>query len=268
MPLESYLEYMRERLYIIKKLLSECGTLYLHIDIKVGHYIRIILDEIFGKESFLNEISRVKSNPKNFSRRAYGNIKDIIYVYAKNTKKNIFNEVKKINEDEIFKKFRKIDTQGRRYTTVPCHAPGETKSGATGEKWRGMLPPKGRHWRVNPDQLDELDKQGLIEWSKNGNPRIIKYSDEYKGDKIQDIWLDYKDPPYPKYPTQKNISMLELIIKQSSNEDSIIMDCFCGSGGFLEAGLKNNRRVIGIDESKIAINVSSKIFLQKNEALF
>ena len=269
MAFKDYLEFVRERLILIHKLLSPKGTLYLHIDIKVGHYVKIILDEIFGANNFINDITRVKSNPKNFSRNAYGNEKDVIYVYSKIEKNNIFNNVlNPISKEKIEKKFSKIDKNGKRYTTVPCHAPGETKNGVTGMKWKDIFPPKGRHWRYSPEELEKLDKDNRIEWSKNGVPRIIKYADEHNGEKIQDIWKDFKDPQYPDYPTQKNLDMLELIIKQSSNENSVIMDCFAGSSSFLEIGLKNNRFVIGIDNSDIAYKLLlSNQNLQKIEVI-
>ncbi|EAK9994728.1 site-specific DNA-methyltransferase [Campylobacter lari] len=261
---EHYLEFMRERLYLIHKLLSDRGTLYLHIDIKMGHYLKLILDEIFGRKNFINEITRVKSNPKNFKRKAYGNIKDVIYVYAKNNGKHIFNDVSiKLVSDEVKKLFPKIDKNGERYTTVPCHAAGETINGDTGREWRGILPPKGRHWRSSPDELESLDKQGLIEWSKTGNPRIKKYAKNHKGKKIQDIWSIFKDPQYPQYPTEKNLDMLDLIVKQSSSEDSVIMDCFCGSGSFLLAGLNNGRNVIGIDSGKQSIKIIKENIIDK-----
>ena len=188
-------------------------------------------------------------------RKAYGNEKDMILFYSKNPQKNIWNEIKlSLEESELATKFNKIDADGRRYTTIPLHAPGETTNGITGMAWRGMSPPAGRHWRTSPEEFDRMDKLGLIEWSKTGNPRIKKYADEHKGKKIQDIWK-YKDPQMPKYPTQKNLEMLELIIKQSSRENSIIMDCFAGSGTTLLAAAKLGRKFIGIDSSDIAINV-------------
>ncbi|MBU0278956.1 MULTISPECIES: site-specific DNA-methyltransferase [unclassified Gemella] len=259
MALNEYLEFIRERVILIKKLLSDRGTLYFHIDCKLGHYIKLLLDEIFGMENFVNDITRVKSNPKNFKRRAFGNEKDVIYIYSKKNQKNIFNNITiPLSEDEILKKFPKIDEKGRRYNTVPCHAPGETKNGETGGKWKGMMPPKGRHWRCSPKELDKLDNDGLIEWSKNGVPRIKKFSDEHKGKKIQDIWTNFKDPQNPIYPTEKNIDMLSMIVEQSSNESSIIMDCFCGSSSFLLAGINKNRYVIGIDKSDISKEVLIK----------
>lgn len=258
MDLEKYLEFIRERLYIMRKLLSNKGTLYFHIDLKVGHYIKLILDEIFGADNYVNDITRIKSNPKNFARNAYGNEKDVIFVYSKQPKKNIFNNVKQpLDEKEIVALFPKIDENGERYTTVPCHAPGETLNGVTGKEWKGMLPPKGRHWRSSPDELDKLDKDGKIEWSKTGNPRIKKYAKDHEGKKIQDIWK-YKDPQYPIYPTEKNSDMLNMIVRQSSLEGSVIMDCFCGSGSFLKAGLLNGRKVIGIDSSEVSYKVCNE----------
>lgn len=254
--MNSYIEFMRERLYLMHKLLSNKGTLYLHVDLKVGHYLKIVLDEIFGEENYLNDITRIKSNPKNFKRKAFGNEKDVIYVYAKNKPNNIFNDIKEpLSDDEIKQMFSKIDDKGRRYTTVPCHAPKETLNGETGREWRGMLPPKGRHWRCSPRKLELMDAEGLIEWSCNGIPRIKKYADEHTGKKIQDIW-DYKDPQYPIYPTEKNHDMLDMIVKQSSNEGSIIMDCFSGSSAFIKAGVTLNRVVIGIDKSDVSFTVS------------
>lgn len=256
--IEEYLEFMRERLVLMRELLSEKGSIYIHIDSKMGHYLKLILDEIFGVDNFINDISRIKSNPKNFSRRAYGNEKDIILFYAKNHKKNIFNNITKpLSEDEKITMFHKIDENGRRYNTVPVHAPGETLNGETGREWKGMLPPKGRHWRVPPKELDELDAQNLIEWSKNGVPRIKKFADEHKGKKIQDIWT-FKDPMYPTYPTEKNADMLDLIIAQSSNQDSIVMDCFAGSGSTLKSAERLGRKWIGVDISPVSLDVIVK----------
>lgn len=254
MSTDEYLEFIRERLILIRELMSETGSIYLHIDYKIGHYIKIIMDEIFGRENYKNDIARIKSNPKNFYRRAYGNEKDLILFYAKNYKKNIWNEIKvPLDENEIADRFEKIDSNGRRYTTIPLHAPGETKNGATSRPWRNIPVPKGRHWRTNPEEFDRMDEAGLIEWSSNGNPRIKKYADEHKGKKIQDIWR-FKDPQNPIYPTEKNSKMLEQIIKQSSNENSYVLDCFAGSGSTLKAAQKLNRMWIGVDSSDISIN--------------
>lgn len=261
MSTDEYLEFIRERLILLRELLSDNGSIYLHIDYKIGHYIKIIMDEVFGKENFKNDIARIKSNPKNFYRKAYGNEKDLILFYTKNYKNNIWNDIKvSLDENEIAERFSKIDENGRRYTTIPLHAPGETKNGPTSKPWRNIPVPKGRHWRTNPEEFEKMDKQGLIEWSSTGNPRIKKYADEHTGKKIQDIWR-FKDPQNPKYPTEKNSTMLEQIILQSSNENDYVLDCFAGSGSTLKAAFKNNRKWIGVDNSEVAINVikSNKI---------
>ncbi len=249
---DEYFEFIRERLIILKELMAENGSIYFHIDYKIGHYIKILMDEVFGEKCFKNDITRIKSNPKNFSRKAYGNEKDMILFYTINPQKNVWNEVREpLSEDEIRKNFSKIDEKGRYYTTIPLHAPGES-NGITGEAWRGMLPPKGRHWRTDPKNFDILDENGDIEWSKNGNPRIKKYALEHSGKKIQDIWT-FKDPQNPIYPTEKNMDMIKMIIQQSSNPGDIVFDFFAGSGGTLLAAESLGRKWIGIDNSDFAI---------------
>lgn len=257
---EEYFEFIRERLILLRELLSDEGSIYLHIDYKIGHYIKILMDEIFGVENFKNDISRIKSNPKNFGRKAFGNQKDMILFYVKNKDNNIFNNITEpLNDSEIKSRFKKVESDGRRYTTVPVHAPGVTKNGVTGEKWEGKYPPEGRHWRYAPEKLDKLNSQNLIEWSSTGNPRLKNYADEHKGKKIQDTWV-YKDPGNPRYPTEKNFDMLKLIIEQSSNPDSIVLDCYAGSGTTLDAAESLGRSWIGIDQSDVAIRAMKERF--------
>ncbi|MFI3290481.1 MAG: DNA methyltransferase [Opitutales bacterium] len=252
-----FLEFLRQRLIIAKEFLSEKGSIYLHIDYKIGHYVKVIMDEVFGIDNFRNDITRVKCNPKNFERKAYGNVKDMILFYSK-TKDNIWNKpTVDYDEADINKLFAKKDINGRRYTTIPLHAPGETKNGETAKAFKGILPPKGRHWRCSPSELEKLDEKGLIEWSKNNVPRKIIYADEKAGKKLQDIW-EYKDPQYPQYPTQKNKDLLRSIIKASSNEGGIVLDFFCGSGTSLIVAQELNRKWIGIDQSKEAIDIANK----------
>ncbi|WP_400216411.1 site-specific DNA-methyltransferase [Methanobrevibacter smithii] len=258
---EEYLEFIRERLILLYELLSDNGSIYFHIDYKIGHYIKILMDEIFGIDNFRGDISRIKCNPKNFKRKGYGNIKDMILFYSKN-KNFIWNyPTTKFTEEDIKRLYKKIDDNGERYTTVPIHAPGETKDGVTGQKWKGMYPPEGRHWRCSPDELDKLDDAGLIEWSKNGNPRKKNYAkDKIKdGKPMQDIWT-YKDPSKPIYPTEKNKDMLRNIILASSNPNDLVLDCFCGSGTTLIASNELGRNWIGIDKSNKAIDVVTSRF--------
>lgn len=264
---QDFIEFLRERLILIKELLSEQGSIYLHIDYKIGHYVKVMMDEIFGIENFKNDITRIKCNPKNFDRIGYGNIKDLILFYTK-TSTPIWNEPReKYTEKDIEKLFPKQNEQGRRYTTVPIHAPGETENGKSNQAFKGILPPKGRHWRVDVETLEQWDKDGLIEWSTNGNPRKIIFADEREGKRVQDIW-EYKDPQYPTYPTEKNANMLDLIVRTSSNENSIVLDCFCGSGTTLKSAQINNRKWIGIDQSEHAIKATKEKLEQIEGDLF
>ena len=251
---KQFIEFLRDRLLLLKELLSDEGSIYLHIDYKVGHYVKVMMDEVFGMNNFRNDITRIKCNPKNFQRTGYGNIKDLILFYSKSSKP-IWNEPKEPYTPEdlvrLFPKFKK----GRRYTTVPIHAPGETENGESSKAFKGLSPPKGRHWRTDVQTLEKWDEAGLIEWSSRGNPRKIIFADEQIGKRVQDIW-EYKDPQSPTYPTEKNPDLLDRIIKTSSNPESIVLDCFCGSGTTLKSAHLLNRRWIGIDQSEQAIKAT------------
>ena len=262
-----FLEFLRKRLIFLRELLSENGSIYLHIDYKIGHYVKLIMDEIFGRKNFRNDITRIKCNPKNFNRKAYGNVKDLILFYSK-SKNPIWNNPRiQYTEEDKARLFKKVDKDGRLYTTIPLHAPGETTNGNTGKEWKGIKPPKGRHWRSEPAVLEEWDKQGLVEWSKTGVPRKKIFLDERDGKKMQDIW-EFKDPQYPKYPTEKSLDLLKFIVKASSNKGDLVLDCFCGSGATLIAAQELNRNWIGIDQSNQAIKVTQKKLSQIPASLF
>ena len=264
---KDFLEFLRIRLIYLRELMAETASIYLHIDYKIGHYVKIIMDEVFGIRNFRNDITRIKCNPKNFSRKAYGNIKDMILFYTKSDKYT-WNEPKdEYTEEDVEKLFKKTDKDGRKYTTIPLHAPGETTNGATSHEWRGLKPPKGRHWRSEPKVLEQLEKEDLIEWSSNGVPRKKIYVDERNGKKKQDIW-EYKDTQYPNYPTEKNIEMIKTIISASSNENDLVLDCFCGSGTTLEAAHQLGRKWIGIDQSNEAIKATRKRLSEMETDLF
>ena len=255
--LATYIEFLETPVVVARDLLSADGSFYVHTDTKVGHYVKVMMDRVFGRSNFRNEITRIKSNPKNFDRRAYGNIKDTVLFYTKGGS-YIWNEPRVLQSAEVInQRYSKVDESGRRYTTTPLHAPGETKDGATGSRWRGMLPPAGRHWRYPPTELDELDAARLIEWSSTGNPRKIIYADEVSanGVKMQDVW-EYKDPQIPSYPTEKNLAMLEKIVATSSDEGSWVLDFFCGSGTTLRAAANLGRRWVGVDQSPVAIEAA------------
>lgn len=137
-----FIEFLRKRVVLLKEFLSEKGSLYLHIDYKIGHYVKVMMDEVFGQDNFRNDITRVKCNPKNFKRKGYGNIKDMVLFYTK-TNDFIWNEpMASFTNDELERLYRKKDKNGNRYTTVPLHAPGETKNGESSQERNGLLPPK------------------------------------------------------------------------------------------------------------------------------
>src|SRR3989344_1699555 len=168
-----FLEFLRERLIFLRELLSERGSIYLHIGYKIGHYVKLIMDEVFGRDMFRNDITRIKCNPKNFHRKAYGNIKDLILFYSK-AESPIWNDPRvPFTEEDKERLFKKLDKSGRQYTTIPLHAPGETSNGNTSKEWKGMKPPKGRHWRTDPAILDQWDQQELIEWSSNEGGLVL-----------------------------------------------------------------------------------------------
>ena len=252
-----FIENLRRRLILLKELLSEDGSIYVHIDWKMAHYLRIVMDELFGPEHFVNEITRIKGNPKGMPRRGYGNYKDTILFYTK-ADEFVWNDSREeFSKEQIRKLFPRIDELGRRYTTVPLHASHEVRDGQTGQPWRGRMPPKGSHWQYPPAELDKLENQGLIVWSSTGNPRRKVYADDAikRRQKRQDIW-EFKDPIYPVYPTEKNLEMLKVIIEASSNRNDVVLDAFCGSGTTLVAAESLDRNWIGIDNSKLAIETS------------
>ncbi len=257
--LEGYLAFLQPRIAAMRDTLSDQGAFYIHTDVKVGHYVKVLMDEIFGITNFRNEITRIKCNPKNFDRRGYGNIKDTILFYSKGTD-YIWNDPRTHPDMESIRaRYNKVMPDGRRYTTTPLHAPGETIEGPTGQPWRGMMPPPGRHWRYQPSVLEQLELDGLIEWSATGNPRKIIFADDAisSGIKMQDVWT-FKDPQRSTYPTEKNLELLDTIVAASSTTESIVMDAFCGSGTTLLAAHNLERSFIGIDQSDIAIRTCAK----------
>ena len=253
---DEYLQFMYERIVILKELLSETGSIFLHCDHRKSHHLRCILDEVFGADNFRSVITREKCNPKNYTSSTFGNVSDTILFYAK-SENSVWNTIhQKMSENEIVASFSKIDSSGRRYKTTPLHAPG-VRSGETGTSWRGLMPPPGNHWRYVHKTLDELDLNGLIEWSSTGNPRKIVFADESQGIPMQDIWLKIKDGS-GLYPTQKNLDLLERIISSSSEEGAIVFDCFMGSGTTQVAAQKLGRRFIGADINLGSIQTTTK----------
>lgn len=257
----AFIEFLRRRLIVIRELMAANGSIFLHLDQNMVCEIKVIMDEVFGRKNFRNLITRKKCNTKNYTKNVFGNISDYILFYSK-TNRFIWNRpAEEWSEEKMLKEYQYIDeSTGRRYKKVPVHAPG-VRRGATGQPWKGMLPPPGKHWQYSPEKLDAFDKAGEIYWSPSGNPRRKIFFDPKKGIPIQDIWLDFKDAHNQNikitgFPTEKNFDMLKLIISSASNEGDFIMDCFCGSGTTLEAARELGRNFIGIDSSKAAIEAT------------
>ena len=250
-----YLDALRLRLTAIREVMSPTGSIYVHIDVNMEHHVRLLMDDVFGPQNFRNSITRIKSNPKNFERYSYGNIKDTVLFYSVSPRAITWNPQRTpLSADDLKRLYPRVDSDGRRYTTTPLHAPGVTRDGPTGRHWRGIRPPRGRHWRYPPEKLSELDADGLIHWSATGNPRKINYADQSEGKMPQDIW-EYKDPQRPLYPTQKNAAMLERIILTSSNPGDTVMDCYAGSGSTLVGAAHLGRRFIGMDDAPESFRV-------------
>jgi adenine-specific DNA-methyltransferase len=246
----SYIEFLRKRLILLYELLSQQGSIYVHLDSRMIFPIKLILDEIFGQSNFRSFITRKKSNPKNYTRKTFGNIADYILFYSKSDDYIWNKQTESLSEDHL-KEYRYFDENGRQHMRVPLHAPG-IRHGESGKEWRGIKPPIGKHWQYTPETLEQLDKNGHIHWSSNGNPRKKVYLDEHLGAGVQDIWMDFKDAHNQNvkitgYPTEKNPDLLKRIISASSNKDSIVLDCFAGSGTTLDISGQLERKWIGID---------------------
>jgi len=266
-----FVEALRERLIFIHHLLADDGSFYLHLDERMIFHLRLVLDEIFGESNFRNCITRKKCNPKNYTRKTYGNIADYILFYTK-TNNYIWNRpIEQWDEARAIKEYPYIDNDGRRYKKVPVHAPG-VRNGETGKAWRGKLPPPGKHWQYLPETLDAMDARGEIFWSSTGNPRRKIYLENSKGIPIQDIWMDVRDAHNQNihitgYPTEKPSALLSRIVEASSNPGDIVMDCYCGSGTTLAVASELGRRWIGVDKSKEAIRTTLKRFKSGTERM-
>jgi adenine-specific DNA-methyltransferase len=256
-----YLEFLRERLVFLRELLADDGSIYVHLDENMAFHAKLVMDEIFGRANFRNWITRKKCNPKNYTRKTYGNIADYILFYTKTDNYVWHRPVEAWTHDRAAKEYQYTEPgTGRRYKKVPLHAPG-VRNGETGKPWRGMLPPPGKHWQYPPSVLDEMDARGEIYWSPNGNPRRKIYLDQSEGVPVQDIWMDFRDAHNQNicitgYPTEKNPLLLQRIIEASSNEGDLVLDCFSGSGTTLDVAHRLNRRWIGIDNSVEAIKTT------------
>jgi adenine-specific DNA-methyltransferase len=260
---DSYLDMLYPRLHLMKRLMSDNGSIYLHVDWHVAHYVKIVMDEVFGYENFRNQVIWKRSSIATNADTQWRNSHDILLFYTK-TSTNVFNVQYGEYSESSKKHFSQNDEKGV-YQPVPLLGSGRT-NGETGKVWRGIDPntigKNGMHWLKKPEVLDELDREGKIYWPSNGGlPRLKYYLYEAKGRYIPDVWDDiYVINSMAKealgYPTQKPEALLERIIKASSNEGDLVADFFCGSGTTIAVAEKLNRRWIGCNLDKVGIQVS------------
>lgn len=257
----AYLVMMTNRLLELHRVLKSTGSLYLHCDPTASHYLKIVLDNVFGASNFKNEIIWKRNYAHNSAKR-YGANHDTILFYSKSNE-YIWNKIfHQYDEEYINKHFSHTDANGRRYKHENATGAGVTH-GETGTDWRGKNPTTiGRHWARTPDKLEELEKQGLIYWptKKDGWPYIINYLDEMHGTPAQEIWDDINPINSQAserlgYPTQKPVALLERIINASSNPGDVVLDPFCGCGTAVHAAQKLGRQWIGIDITHLAIHL-------------
>lgn len=260
---DEYLQFMFERLILLRELLSETGSIYLHCDWHKSAHLKLLLDDIFGFDNFRNEISWLKLTSAKSQSSFFSNVKDTIYVYTK-TDTCVFNK-QYLQSDKDDKSYSHIEEgTGRKYGSFDFTQAGQGVARNFGEM--GILePPVGKHWIWSQEKIDEGLANGRIIFTKNGLPRVKRYLDEKLGNPIGDIWDDDEVAPLSAnaserldYPTQKPESLIERIIKASSNPGDLVFDCFMGSGTTQAVAMKLGRRFIGADINLGAIQTTTK----------
>jgi DNA modification methylase len=273
----AYLVNMAPRLVELHRSLKSTGSLYLHCDPTMSHYLKLLLDAVFGPENFRSEIIWKRSSAHNSAKR-WGPVHDVILFYSKG-KKFTWNPIyQPLSEEYAEAWYPAVEAEsGRRFTLGDLTAAG-TRTGDSGKPWRGIDPTtRGRHWAVprgvsakteglaTQDALDVLDAEGRIFWRKKQDsmPRFKRYLDEAKGIPAQDVISDIAPLTSNAaerlgYPTQKPLALLERIIAASSNEGDVVLDPFCGCGTTVDAAQRLNRKWIGIDVTYISVDLILK----------
>lgn len=260
--LMAYLSMMTIRLIHMRRVLKDTGSLYLHCDPTASHYLKIILDGIFGAGNFQSEIIWRRTTSRSSTRR-WPRVHDVLLHFAKNADRVFFQPVKApIDAGWLESNYRHEDERGR-FMTADLTAAG-TRNGPSGLPWRGIDPAgvgAGRHWRYTPDKLDELDRQSLIYWPATGRyPKLKHYLTAESGTVVGDLWLDIQvlgrtAAERLGYATQKPLSLLKRIITASCPPGGTVLDPFCGCGTAIHAAHQLGRNWIGIDLTHLAIQV-------------
>lgn len=253
----SYLTMMAVRLIEMHRLLKPTGSVYLHCDDSAGHYLKIIMDGIFGEKHFLNDITWKRTSAHSNAKR-YGRIADYILYYSKSGNETWNKNIKQAYDEEYIKKYyRYQEPDGRKFKFGDLTAP--IQIGGNPERrfeFKGVT----RIWRYSKEKLEELDRQNLIFITRNGFPRLKQYLDETTGMALQSICVDINPVgswhgQKEEFYTQKPIELLERIIRVSSNKGDVVLDPFCGCATTLVAAEKHNRKWVGIDLSKKSVDL-------------
>jgi DNA modification methylase len=257
----AYLTMMASRLVELHRVLKITGSLYLHCDPTASHYLKLVLDGIFGPENFRSEIIWKRTSAHSSARR-YGPVHDTLFFYTKSDN-YVWNQLFQPYEKEYLDTFfDQTDADGRRWKRTDLTGAG-IRNGETGKTWRGLdVTAKGRHWAYPPNDLEKLDAEGRIHWPKKdgGMPRLKQYPEDLDGIPLQDVITDIRPMHNLSgerlgYPTQKPIALLERIIQASSNEGHVVLDPFCGCGTAIHAAQKLKREWVGIDVTHLAIAI-------------
>ena len=249
----AYLVMMAARLVELRRVLKSTGSLYLHCDPTSSHYLKIIMDAIFGLRNIRNEIIWKRTGAHNDPQRC-GNIHDILFFYSKSDS-YIWNIQYHAYSEEFLARFKRVDPDGRRWYDDNITGAGEVKGDY---QWKGKRPPAGRHWAYDRNTMERFDTEGKIFYTASGMPRLKRYEDEAKGVPLQSIWNDISPINSQAaerlgYPTQKPVALLERIVQASSNPGDVVLDPFCGCGTTIAAAQKLGRQWIGIDITHLAI---------------
>jgi len=261
--LDSYLEWFYETTALLYELLSESGSIYVHLDYNVGHYAKVVLDEVFGSDNFRNEIVWQRTTARKGISQL-GRVHDVIYFYTK-TNKATWNPPSTPQTEENARGHDFMtDVDGIIYRlsdfTGAGAGPARTFNGVR------MEPPPGRHWAYDQAGIDDLLARGRIAFSQGGKPRLKTPLSELKGVAIHDVWTDLTAlnsaaEERVDYPTQKPEVLLERIIKASTDAADLVLDCFVGSGTTAAVAEKLDRRWIACDLGRFAIHTARKRIL-------
>ena len=259
----AYLAMMEVRLIELHRVLKPTGTLYLHCDPTASHYLKLLLDGVFGPKQFVNEIVWKRSHAHNDSSQGskhFGRISDVILFYAKGANRCWNTLYTPYDQSYIDRDYRRIDENGRRYRLDNLQGPGGAAKGNPFYEVMGV----SRYWRYSKEKMEDLIKQGRIIQTRPGAvPAYKRYLDEMPGVPVQNIWNDLpvinnRSSEMLPYPTQKPLALLERIIAASSNEGDVVLDPFCGCGTAVHAAQKLGRQWIGIDVTHLAIGLIEK----------